>query len=689
MISPHRIRSLIAVILALWVMSAIQAHAQVSAIDSSRLARQRMNPRIGFFFGGGVVYHGSNFAGIPESPTCLLCDSGAFSGGIGGGIFGGALLLELPIDQVWRVQAHGGYYSVGARQTVQRDIGPIALAGEDTATGVSEYTLNTPFGMVGGGIALGFRPFSMPLTFRLGPEIGVIVARPFDQQEELIAPASGVFIGPGGERTQVRNAYTGELDQPDVQIGAQVQIDYDLPLNKYETMLFTPELSYTFPLTRVRSDLDWRIHQVRAGVALKYSLPVPEHPSEPKEILPPLPPQSEPVLAGEFRALSFARGKEVDGLRVTVEEFVSVQMRSLLPYIFFDDGSSEIPERYARLESDEADGFGLSRLHNRSTLDVYHQMLNTIGLRMRENPTARLTLIGANSDRGEEAGDISLSRARAERVKEYLVDVWSIASERIATAARNLPVTPSNPDDPDGIAENRRVEIVSTMPEILAPVTTADTVRLVDPPTLRMKNTTRADAGISAWRIAVGQGEKTLKEFAGGGTIPSVVDWNMAADDGTIPVGEKPLHAVLSVRDGRGKDLALHDTVDVEWISIRRKREERLGDTIFHRYNLITFDFDRANLTPATMRIIDMVRERTQPGSIVEIAGYTDRVGDEAHNRDLSRLRAVNTARALGVPAEQAIGLGESVTRFDNDLPEGRFLSRSVDITVKAAITGE
>lgn len=683
------IRSLVATTLVLTAVLAAESNAQVSPVDSSRLARQRLMPRIGFFFGAGLVYHQSDFAGIPEAPTCLLCDSGRFSGGLGGGIFGGALLLEFPIDDVWRIQAHTGYFSVGARQTVRRQIGPVALSGEDTTSGVSEYLLDTPFELVGGGVLVGMRPWDIPLNVRFGPEVGYLAARNFSQQEELVAPSAGVFVNERGERAQIRNEFTGEMEQPALQIGALLELDYELPLNRRETMILAPMLSYTFPLTGVRSDLDWRIHQARGGIALKYSLPVPDLPPEPKMPLPPPPPVREPVLAAAMQAYSVAHGREVDGLRLTIEEFVSTRMHSVLPFVFFEEGSSELPDRYARLDAGQAENYQLARLHNKSTLDVYYQTLNTIGYRMRRNPKARLTLIGTNSDRGDEAGNVALSRGRAQTIKDYLVDVWSIDADRIATSGRNLPVNASNPDDPDGMAENRRVEIVSTLPEILEPVTTTDTLRTVDPPLLRVKSQLRADAGIDTWQLDLEQDGALLKAFKGSGSPPQSLDWNMTADDGAAPKGSAPIMATLQVKDGRGKTTQARDTVNVTWISVNRKREERLGDTIFHRYNMITFDFNRANLTPGTMRIVDLIRGETAENARVEVAGYTDRVGDAAHNLDLSRLRAQNTARALGVPLDQAIGLGESVERFDNDLPEGRFLSRSVDVTVKTPINGE
>ena len=72
----------------------------------------------------------------------------------------------------------------------------------------------------------------------------------------------------------------------------------------------------------------------------------------------------------------------------------------------------------------------------------------------------------------------------------------------------------------------------------------------------------------------------------------------------------------------------------------------------------------------------------------MEIVGYTDRLGEEQHNQELSAQRALSTARALGVPTSSASGAGESQLLFDNNLPEGRFYSRTVNVTIKTPVEG-
>src|SRR5262249_23003633 len=147
----------------------------------------------------------------------------------------------------------------------------------------------------------------------------------------------------------------------------------------------------------------------------------------------------------------------------------------LLNYVFFDEGGGTMPDRYTRLTPSQASRFNLSSLQNLDVLPTYYNLLNIVGWRMQKNPTATLSLTGCNADQGAEKGRNDLSRQRAEQVRNYLRDVWGIADDRITLEARNLPEKPSSSSSPDGMAENRRVELRSNIPEILEPVFTIDT----------------------------------------------------------------------------------------------------------------------------------------------------------------------------------------------------------------------
>lgn len=652
--------------------------AQDSTPSADTLALQRLRPRLGLYGFGGMNLHAGDYTGVPEAPTCLDHDDGSFDGGTGVG-FGGGILFELPLTNMFALMLRGGINSLGADESVEVDIGPVNDPTSNVPVpGISAYAFDNSLVVVGADITFGIRPFDFPLTFRIGPELHSAISTSVFQEEEAVSPAGMVYIGANNENTRVRNTYEAPLQNTALRVAGLIGIDYELPMNRNETLLLVPELTYSLAFTDVRTDMSWTASQLRAGLALKFSLPIP------RPAPPPEPPVKEPKLAAALDMVSVSSdGVERQDVPIRIEEFINTETRAFLNYIFFEEGESAIPERYIVYLEDARRRFNTAELHNKSKLEVYYQSLNVLGSRMLEYPDSRITLTGTNANVRIEQNNTALSRKRAEAVRDYLVGAWGIDASRIAIEARNLPAVPSNPDSADGIQENRRVEVTSNRIELVAPVTTTDTIRTVDPPILRMRGTQTVEATPGRWKMTLRQGARTLGQFEGEGTPQPAIDFNLIEDEKRIPLTTEPVIATYEQWDAIGRRIVSNDEARVEQVTIQRKREERLGDISYERYNLITFEFDRAVISPVNQLIADIIKGRIRPTSDIEIVGYTDRLGMADHNLELSRNRALSTAEALGVPASKARGAGENTTMFDNDLPEGRFLSRTVDVTVK------
>ncbi len=671
------------------------ARSQPTAQDDStsegpspveRIALQRMQPRFGAFLDGALNIHRSDARQRWSVAGCLPENGDNSAGGLGPG-FDAGLLYELPIATNLMLGARVFYAHLSANQSLEAYIGPVLTSsGDDTTSGITGYHFNSTLGAIMGSVTIGWRPFDRPLWLRIGPEFGNEVINSVDEREELVSPASAVFTDATGQtRSRIRNETSYNVDKFQ-RLTAVISADYELPLNADETWLLAPEVAFSYDILGVPDESGWVAHQLRGGIAVKYSPPVRKG-GPPPTPAPPPPSPSEPILAASLSTSGVtADGFEKDNITMRVEEFVNVQTRSLLHYVFFDSNSATLPPRYDTYGPEAPMYFSFDKLHNHTTLDVYHQILNIVGARMREHPEATLTLTGTNSATGGEASNRELSRARAEAVRDYLFDSWGIDTSRLTVVARGLPQIPSRQDDPDGVAENQRVEIASNVPEILEPVVTTDTLRTVDPPVLRLRPIVTADAGVGQWNLRVTQGNRELKKYEGTGELPQKVDYHIAEAQSEIPVTTDSLISYLEVYDTRGASVTTRSAIPIEQITVRKKRRERLGDIEYDRFNLITFDFDRSTLSPANQRIAEMIKGEIRPKTEVSIVGYTDRLGEEDHNLELSRQRALNTAVALGVPESDATGMGENTELHDNDLPEGRFYSRTVDVVLKTPV---
>ena len=104
----------------------------------------------------------------------------------------------------------------------------------------------------------------------------------------------------------------------------------------------------------------------------------------------------------------------------------------------------------------------------------------------------------------------------------------------------------------------------------------------------------------------------------------------------------------------------------------------------------IQFDFDKANILPASDSLLDEVATvlRENPHvQLVQVEGYTSSEGKEEHNRLLSQQRAESVRDWLvkhGIPAERlaAKGFGPDQPIADNGTEDGREKNRRVEFAI-------
>lgn len=642
-----------------------------------------------------LLNHRASFARLPGIPNCCR----EFTGGTGGGFELGGL-LDVPLSDRFELEGRLGVVlqSVGMRE----EEGTTVIIDGEPTEGSFEHQLDASFVHLDLFPALLWKPFDDRFRIHIGPAVGFFLSQTFEQREVLVEPASvGVFEN----NRRIRNEQQGDIPEASgMFLAARAFVSWELPLNSSGTLWIAPEIGYSLGLGNIIPDSSWSTDWLAVGAAIRFGGR--GRADVPVDTLIPPPPEDTLIVkidtpqAPSFTASIEARGVEEDGTEreiaiLRVEEFISTNMRPLLNYVFFEENRHTIPRRYIRLDPSEVADFDVDRLHSVPVIRTYHHILNIIGRRMREHPEGVVTLTGTNDGLGERLLDgTELSTRRARSVREYLMSVWEIDSTRLPLEFRDLPEKPSNVDVPDGVEENRRVELSSDTWAILEPVVTVDTLRLTNPPMIRIYPTTDLVRPVASWSVVVRQGGSPIRTFTSeeseSGALPTSITWNLAADQHNVPRTDHPVTFELTVVDRTGTSVtSVLDTLPVEQITVTQKRRERIKDRYIDRYSLILFDFDRAELNQANDTIARFIRERLTPEASVEIIGQTDRIGEEEYNLRLSRRRADSTAEALGLPPEVAEGEGENVDVYDNDLPEGRFYSRTVRILVETPIAGD
>jgi outer membrane protein OmpA-like peptidoglycan-associated protein len=371
-----------------------------------------------------------------------------------------------------------------------------------------------------------------------------------------------------------------------------------------------------------------------------------------------------------------------------IEEVTTIDSSPLLNHIYFETAQSNMPDRYVIYESqDKTQTFDETKL--KTTMDKHVNLLNIVGKRLRDMPEAHLTIVGCNSDFGEERGRIDISRARAEAVRLYLRYLWGVHPSRMEVKAQSLPDVPSANRLPEGRAENQRVELYSDNPGILHTVKSLYMETISEVETLRVTPNVTAEYGLESWKITL-KGMELLDSVSGTGPLASAYTFPVKRIGLDKLAQSSEVTADILIVDNKGQEY-LAETASPMAITVLKKEQlltQKLGYKVLEKYALILFDFDSAEIKGDNEVILQRIVERMKefPDAFVRITGHTDTIGDESYNMKLSQRRAkavYDQIMAVGVSPDTQItyfGEGPQDPLYDNMLPEGRALNRTVTI---------
>ncbi len=634
---------------------------------------------IGIYGGMGLNNYSTSFQSLPNFPCC----SPNYESGDGLGMNLG-FLANYNVNKEMQIGLKIGYSDLSALIS-QTENGIFDNNLGTQSNGVIRHDLDVSLP------SLAFEPtFTFELIENLNGFLGVgfnyLISADISQKEVLEQPTDVTFEN----KKAVRNEASGSLENissllPLVSLGAS----YDLPLDNNDDMFLAPTISYTHRFGNVVPDLEWTVSTLNLGVQIKYSIkekpiviePEPVKPIEPEIVVP----VATSSIAANFQV---KLNEEYSKDTIFVKYDKDLKFEAILGYVFFEENDSNIPARYDLISETQAKDFKTDKLNFENSLSGYHNILNILGQRFQKFPEVKIDLVGCNSDFDIEQGNKELSQKRAETVRDYFVNVWKLNPNRFTISARNLPETPSKTDNEFGRAENRRVEIVPQDWTIFKPQLMSDTTSSTDK-NLEVTMLPKVDSKLplTNWEIEIYNNEGVKKTFNGVGNPPESLDWNPLDDLGTLPSEDNPLSFKLKVRDSIGteKSFAGEILTNEKNSSEMSFVQKFVNDAKIEKYNLILFGYNVTKLPPVAEVTLNLVKERiTDKSQIVSIEGYSDMIGDEEYNVTLSYDRAIAVAKALEVRNEKAIGRGKVKNEiYDNKLPEGRFYSRSVIVTLK------
>ena len=657
-------------LMSFWLKRILISSLILMCIHATFLAQETQRAQPKWWFGGAGAVNLNFYDGTTQRLNPELTTPAAFHKGFGGGWYL-AGLVEYRHDPTW-----GGILQVGYDDRRGSFNETPCPCGElsDLSTTISYITIEP---------SLRIAPFSDYENFYIfgGPRVAFNWA--------LNMPKSSMkdeksFIFTQGTKFTSKAEFS---DMNGTVYSAQIGIGYDIPLanspNDKNQVDISPFISYQPYFGQdPRATETWAVSTIRVGVGIKYGRGKVIH---------------------RFAATVIERDIQFS-VRAPKAVPVKRRVRETFPlrnYVFFEEESSAIPSRYIVLTKAQAASFKEEQLQEvppKSTagrsfrqMNIYYNILNIMGDRLKRNPGTNLSLTGASPEKGPEYG-----KERAETIKSYLVDIFGIEGSRITTEGRDKPTIPS--ETPGGTKElallqagDRRVDIESDSPELLIQVG-GGSHYMLKPVQIITEVEDPLDSHIIFYVVGA-------KEVLASWSLEITDDKGKVQHLGPFTRDQESIsgNTILGNRSqGDYKVVMLGQTKGGKFVKKQSavhlvRRDVPLRDVVRFR---ILFDFDKSKTIASYEKFLtDVVTPLIPDSGLVIIQGYTDIIGEEEYNENLSLERAqdaqsiieqaVANSSKKGITYETfAFGANPQYASFDNFFPEERSYNRSVIIDI-------
>jgi outer membrane protein OmpA-like peptidoglycan-associated protein len=240
------------------------------------------------------------------------------------------------------------------------------------------------------------------------------------------------------------------------------------------------------------------------------------------------------------------------------------------------------------------------------------------------------------------------------------------------------------------------VEISSLDPKLLDPIETKRIERTASPPRIAFDPYITSSAGVRSVNITIKQGEKVLEKIDGlTGERTKEWLWNIPSENIVAGTGDTVTWE-MSILDSAGNTAEVSGKIGIrrEEKTLDMMRRDTVIDKSLERFQLLLFDYSKTSSSHDynLNSLLSRVAATITPDSRISLIGYTDVTGDPAYNDRLSLDRASKASillsgklrqNGLRTPQFTIEGRGSREVLYDNTYPEGRFLSRTVRISIE------
>ncbi|TAE25306.1 MAG: hypothetical protein EAZ92_12450 [Candidatus Kapaibacterium sp.] len=354
---------------------------------------------------------------------------------------------------------------------------------------------------------------------------------------------------------------------------------------------------------------------------------------------------------------------------VRIEQYKATATKTLLPSVYFDQGSALLSTRYKRIQAAERESYKLPSDALGSSYSLYPNLLNIIGKRAASSQ-GKITLTGTQSS---DETDTKLAETRVETLATYLQDIWKIPASRL-----NKKVNKGTGSSSSSSAQDRRVDISSENADITAPLGMDYTARLANPPVVNIGIDISTGAGLKQWELEIQQIVNNqgvvLKDTNGGANYPPRFVWRLNEEPATMPQSSEPVSMRLGafdINNAAAPDAPLK-TLKVEQITLEQKRANKRADKSIQQFEFVVVN-SLTDLDAASNQVLAAAKAALSAQSRVHITVY-------GGNTNFS---ARSVAQALGLDDRNAILRDAGTPLLTSQLPEASVYNRAVRIRIE------
>lgn len=416
--------------------------------------------------------------------------------------------------------------------------------GERAVAEEREFRLQAVTQRVGIGI-LGTYRIGEQILFGLGPEIGYHVAQTVRQTEHILSPDDHAFPDGQSERTMTEGPpYTPGR----VGLGMAGFCGLSVPFGRRAS--FRLSVTGSADLLSPVREAEWRSLSFGGSAGIVYAFAKRERippPPVPDIAEPTGPPPPLLRLSAAIEVFGLVGEERHDTITSRFREKEYCRSVRCVPFLPFDQGSSDLPPFYRRGGGDSALLPSFDSLASLDPFSLQRRILDLAALRLGYSPESGIVLHPAG-------GSSEWGRARCERVREYLVRVWRVPEEQVEIGD---PLPAARLEEVFGKGKEEMIKegvwMEASDAEIFAPVISRRLDREFDAPLVKVTTSHRADAGLRAWEVTLTSREKTIARYSSDGAEgdgTGSMNWNMIYDEGQ---GESAsVTALFTVEDSVG-----------------------------------------------------------------------------------------------------------------------------------------